>query len=62
MKGFKTLIFGALIAALGGIQAADLANIVPEQFIGLVMGGIGLIVMALRAITSTPVGSSDPAP
>ena len=59
MKGFKTLIFGALIAALGGIQAADLANIVPEPYIGLVMGAIGLAVMGLRAITSTPVGSSE---
>lgn len=59
MKGFKTLIFGALIAALGTIQAADVAVIVPPEYVGLVMTGIGAIVMFLRSITSTPVLKSD---
>lgn len=60
MKGWKTLVFGALIAALGGIQAADLAGIVPESMIGFVLGAIGLAIMGLRAITNTPVMSDKP--
>ena len=55
MKGFKTLLFGAIITALGGIQATDLATIVPDQYIGIVMAAIGMIVMFLRTITNTPV-------
>lgn len=60
MKGLKTLIFGAIISALGGIQAMDLANIVPEQYIGIVMSAIGIAVMVLRTITNTPVLKSTP--
>lgn len=60
MKGLKTLLFGALITALGGIQATDLATIVPDQFIGIVMAGIGMVVMFLRTITNTPVLSDTP--
>lgn len=60
MKGLKTLLFGALITALGGIQATDLATVVPEQFVGIVMAGIGMIVMFLRTITNTPVLKDTP--
>lgn len=60
MKGFKTLIFGALISALGGLQAADIATIVPQEWVGAVMGLIGVAVMVLRTITNTPVGSPKP--
>lgn len=59
MKGFKTLIFGAIIAALGGIQATDLATIVPDKFIGIVMASIGVVVMVLRAFTNTPALTSN---
>lgn len=60
MKGFKTLVFGAIITALGGIQAMDLAGIVPESLIGIVMAGIGVVVMVLRMLTDTPVTKSTP--
>jgi hypothetical protein len=58
MQGYKTLIFGALVTALGAIQATDLATIVPEAWIGVVMGAIGVAVMVLRAMTTTPVGQA----
>ena len=60
MKGLKTLIFGAIIAALGAIQATDLAMIVSTEYVGIVMSGIGMIVMFLRTITNTPVLKSTP--
>lgn len=58
MQGWKTLIFGALITFLGGLQAADFAAIVPQEYVGIVMSVIGLAVMGLRAITKTPVTKS----
>ena len=60
MKGWKTLVFGALVAALGAIQAADVATVVPAGWESLVMSGIGLIVMYLRTITDTAVMLPDP--
>jgi hypothetical protein len=55
MKGYRTLIFGALITLLGGIQAADLAQIVPTGWLDVVMALIGIVIMVLRTLTSTPV-------
>lgn len=57
LKGWKTLLFGGLITMLGGIQATDLATIVPAQYTGVALGAIGVIIMALRAITDTPVAT-----
>lgn len=58
MKGWKTIIFGVLVAGLGAVQAADLATVVPQQWVGLVMTGIGAVVMILRSVTDTPIGKS----
>jgi len=60
MQGWKTIIFGALVAALGAIQATDLANVIPAEWTGIAMTAIGAIVMILRTVTSTPVGKSTP--
>jgi hypothetical protein len=56
LKGWRTILFGAAVAALGSIQAADLAAVVPAQWAGIVMAGIGAAIMALRAVTTTAVG------
>lgn len=57
LKGYKTIIFGAVIAALGSIQAADLAVIITDpETAGKVMAGIGIVVMVLRKLTDTPLG------
>ena len=57
LKGWRTLILGAVIVALGSIQAADLATVIPEHYVGLVIGAIGVLVMWLRTITTTSVGT-----
>jgi hypothetical protein len=59
MQGWKTLIFGALITFLGGIQATDLASVIPAEYTGIVLTGIGMVVMFLRTITKTPVMKSE---
>jgi hypothetical protein len=56
-KNWRTLIFGALLVLLGGVQAADLATILPEAWTGVGMAVVGAIVMVLRAFTSGPAGS-----
>lgn len=59
IKGWKTLVFGAVLAALGTIQAADLAVIVPAGWEGTVMAAIGVIVVYLRSITTTAITKSE---
>ena len=59
MKGWKTIAFGALITALGSIQAVHLADIVPAPYVGIVMSGIGIAIMILRTVTNTPVTKSE---
>jgi hypothetical protein len=56
-KNWRTLIFGALLVLLGGVQAADLATILPEAWTGVGMAVIGAVVMVLRTMTSGPAGS-----
>lgn len=60
MQGFRTLAFGALVTILGGLQASHVATIVPAEWTGVVMAGIGTLVMVLRALTSTPVATPEP--
>lgn len=57
LKGWRTIILGALIAGLGSIQATDLATVVPEHYVGLVLGAVGVLIMWMRTITNTPVGT-----
>lgn len=57
LKGWRTIIIGAVIAGLGSIQAADIGTVVPAEYAGLVIAAIGVAVMWLRTITSTPVGT-----
>lgn len=59
MKGYKTVAFGALLAVLGFLQGFDLATIVPEQWIGVVLAVIGGLTMLLRKMTTTPLGKSS---
>lgn len=56
LSGWKTLIFGAIISFLGSIQAVDLATIIPPQYTGAALAFIGVVVMVLRAMTTTAIG------
>ena len=56
MKGFRTLAIAALLAALGVIQQADLATVVPPGFEGVVLGIVVALMAGLRAITDGPIG------
>ena len=59
-KGYRTLLVAGAIAALGTIQAAGLATIVPAPYVGYALLGIGALIAGLRTISDTPVASSEP--
>lgn len=57
LKNWRMLILGVAITVLGSIQAADLVNVVPPKYVGIVMTAIGLAMTILRLFTSGPAGS-----
>lgn len=59
LKGWRTIIFGAAIAALGAIQAADIAQVIPNEWVGVVMSVIGAVIMILRSMTDSSIGKSE---
>lgn len=62
IKGYKSMGFGAVLAFLGALQQSDLVNVIPPQYMGAVMSAIGLLMMVLRAATTTPLGVTEPQP
>lgn len=58
MKGYRTLIIGAVIAALGFLQQFAWDTLIPEHWTGFVVAGIGALMMYMRKISDTPVGES----
>ncbi len=55
-KGWKTLLASLAIAVIGVLQATDWTTIVPEDRVGPVMVGIGVLMAVLRAVTDGPMG------
>lgn len=61
LKGYKTLIIGAVVAVVGFLQGFDFTTIVKDpQTAGFITGGIGILMMVLRGLTNTPVASAKP--
>lgn len=63
MKGWKTVIFGALLAVVPALT--DYLGAVDWKAIGLAPSTaalLGAAVIALRAATTTPLGKSAPLP
>lgn len=58
MKGWKTVIFGLLLALISVFSSADMQAFFAEhvQWLG---GLTGVIVIGLRAVTSSPIFKSD---
>ena len=55
-KGWKTLAASLAVAVAGVLQATDWTTIVPEDRVGPVMVGIGVLMAVLRAVTDGPMG------
>jgi len=63
LKGWKTVIFGQLVASFGGvlylleqIQPLDLHPVLPPRYAEAIIAGIGVAIVVLRVVTTTPVG------
>ena len=59
-KGYRTLLVAGAIAALGTIQAAGLATVIPAPYVGYALLGIAALIAGLRTVTDTPVASPEP--
>jgi len=57
MKGWKTLVFNGALALVGVAEAFNWVEIIPQDYVPIVLACIGLANIILRAITNTPVGS-----
>ena len=59
MKGYKTAAVALAITVLGGVQAFFQSVEMDTETQGWVLMGIGGVMAALRAVTSSPMFSSD---
>lgn len=62
MKGWRTLTVSIIIAAIGAVEAFDWASIIPENFQGLFLIVLGMVIAYLRKITNTKIGKKTPGP
>lgn len=63
MKGWRTILFNAAMALFGVAQTTDWGSVIQDpKTAGLIVAGMAVANAGLRAITTTPVGKSTPAP
>ena len=56
LKGWKTILFSLLVAAVGVLTATDWAQVIPDgPAKGWYLVGIAFLTAWLRVITDTPV-------
>jgi hypothetical protein len=57
LKGWRTIIFGVIITTLASLQLADLIPVFGETWASVALAAIGVVVMALRIITTGSWGT-----
>jgi hypothetical protein len=59
LKGYRTLIIAIGIAVVGAQQGLDWISLLPgnSQAAGWIVTGLGVAMMILRTITTTPVAT-----
>jgi len=58
LKGNKTRILGAAVAVLGVVEMY-VREVVPPEYQGMVLMGIGVAIVIFRELTNTPAGKSE---
>jgi hypothetical protein len=58
-KGWRTIIISMAIGALGVAQQANWVDVIPAEWVGVVVAAIGALMMILRSMTSTPIGKPE---
>lgn len=61
LKGNRTRLFGVLLMILGVVEQYA-REVVPQDKQGLVLMVVGIVVIILRQITTTPPGVADDKP
>lgn len=56
MKGWRTIAFNALAAIVPILELTELRAVIPADWLPWYMLGVVLANMALRYVTTTPVG------
>lgn len=56
MKGFKTIFAAAAISLIGLLEQSGAVNLVPVEYQGIAIAGVGFLMAGLRLVTKTPVG------
>lgn len=59
LKGWRTLGFNILAATLTVLQATDFTQLLPSKYIWATGMIVALVNVALRMITTTPIGKSQ---
>lgn len=59
LKGWKTILFNLVVAAVGVLQAVDWIDVLGSERAGLVVTAIGLVGTVLRFLTDTPALQTD---
>lgn len=59
IKGWKTALFGLLLTIFGALEAYDFTQLLDADNAGIAASVVGVIVLILRALTSTPMGKSE---
>jgi hypothetical protein len=66
LKGWRTVIFGALVAGAGALadlldalRAVDLTPLLPPAYALKIIAGIGVATILLRLVTTGRVGEKD---
>ena len=54
-KGNRTRVFGALISILGVVELYA-REVIPDEYQGYTLMVIGIVVIVLRQLTTTPPG------
>lgn len=61
MKGWKTIMFNAILVVVGLAESAGIA--LPQDFAndinGLILAGVGVVGVILRAVTDSPMFRGD---
>ena len=56
LKGYKTIIFNVLAAAVPIMELTELNEVIPDNYLPFYVLAIALGNMYLRSVTTTPVG------
>ncbi|HEY8566168.1 MAG TPA: hypothetical protein VIL65_11755 [Beijerinckiaceae bacterium] len=62
LKGYRTLLLNAAAALVGVAQSFDWVDALGSRPAGYVVLALSLANMALRALTTTPLGDAGPPP